>query len=45
MLDLVEVLVVKSGVLALATLLVIRLVCLEFNNLRCDLRRKGKRRW
>jgi hypothetical protein len=43
MLDL-EVLIVKCGVLALATLLVIRLVCQEFNNLRYDLRRKGKRR-
>lgn len=39
-----EVLVVESGILALAALFVIRLVWQEFNNLRYDLRRRGKRR-
>ncbi len=39
-----EVLIVKGGVLALATLFVIRLVCQEFNNLRYDLRRKRRNR-
>lgn len=39
-----EALVVKGGILALATLSVIRLVWQDFNNLRNDLRRKGKRR-
>lgn len=43
MLDL-ELLIVKGGVLALATLSIIRLVWQDFNNLRGDFRRKGKRR-
>jgi hypothetical protein len=43
MLDL-EVLIVKSGVLVLATLSIVRLVWQDFNNLRGDFRRKRKRR-
>jgi hypothetical protein len=39
-----EVLIVKAGVLALATLFVIRLVWQEFNNLKYDLRRKRRNR-
>jgi hypothetical protein len=38
-----EAFIVKGGVLALATLSVIRLVWQDFNNLMNDLRRKRKR--
>jgi hypothetical protein len=39
-----ELLIVKGGLLVLATLSVVRLVWQDFNNLRGDFRRKGKRR-
>ncbi|HXN74025.1 MAG TPA: hypothetical protein VN861_15880 [Candidatus Acidoferrales bacterium] len=39
-----EALIVKGGVLILATLSVVRLVSTEYNRLMNDLRRKGKDR-
>jgi hypothetical protein len=39
-----EALIVKGGVLALATLSVIRLIVHDFNHLLSDLRRKSRRR-
>jgi len=39
-----EALIVKGGILALATLSVVRLVWQEFNNLVNDFRRKRKHR-
>jgi hypothetical protein len=39
-----EALIVKGGVLILATLSVVRVVWAEFNSLMNDLRRKGRHR-